>query len=60
MEWIEEIDWNVFWKKLYDGLTPNYVFNFFSCNPNWIEEIYDTPAEKLASQDPAGACAEAA
>ena len=33
---------------------------FFSCNPYWIEEIYDTPAEKLASRDPAAACGEEA
>ncbi|CAH0147969.1 hypothetical protein SRABI133_00639 [Peribacillus simplex] len=24
--------------------------------PHWIEDIYDTPAEKLASQDPTDAC----
>ncbi|WP_330501210.1 hypothetical protein V2I71_15345 [Peribacillus frigoritolerans] len=32
----------------------------FSCNPHWIEEICDTPAEKLASRDPTGACVEEA
>jgi hypothetical protein len=29
----------------------------FYCNPHWIEEICDTPAELLASRDPTGACA---
>ncbi len=29
---------------------------FFYCNPQWIEEICDTPAELLASRDPTGAC----
>ncbi len=29
---------------------------FFYCNPNWIEEICDTPAKLLASHDPIGAC----
>jgi hypothetical protein len=33
---------------------------FFYCNPHWIEEICDTPAELLASRDPSGACAEEA
>jgi hypothetical protein len=32
----------------------------FSCNPHWIEEICDTPAELLASRDPTGANAEEA
>ncbi|UYY98077.1 hypothetical protein OJ967_22115 [Peribacillus frigoritolerans] len=31
-----------------------------SCNPHWIEEICDTPAELLASRDPTGACFDAA
>ncbi|WP_286676005.1 hypothetical protein [Peribacillus frigoritolerans] len=31
------------------------ILDVFYCNPYWIEEICDTPAEKLASQDPAGA-----
>ncbi len=26
----------------------------FSCNPHWIEEICDTPAELLAGRDPEG------
>ncbi|WP_347940375.1 hypothetical protein AAEY33_22370 [Peribacillus simplex] len=33
---------------------------FFYCNPHWIEEICDTPAELLASRDTTGACAEEA
>ncbi|WP_347940639.1 hypothetical protein AAEY33_24435 [Peribacillus simplex] len=36
------------------------ILNVFSCNPYWIEEIYDTPAEKLASRDPTAACGEEA
>ncbi|MEF2093487.1 hypothetical protein V3595_02280 [Bacillus sp. CFBP9009] len=34
---------------------------FFYFNPYyWIEEICDTPAEKLASRDPTAACGEEA
>ncbi|MDO7488400.1 hypothetical protein Q5O89_26675 [Peribacillus frigoritolerans] len=33
---------------------------FFYCNPHWIEEICDTPAEILARRDPIGACFEEA
>ncbi len=33
---------------------------FFHCNPYWIEEICDTPAELLASRDTADACVEEA
>jgi len=33
---------------------------FFYCNPYWMEEICDTPAELLASRDTGGACAEEA
>ncbi len=29
---------------------------FFHCNPYWIEEICDTPAELMASRDTAAAC----
>ncbi|MFS0601023.1 hypothetical protein [Peribacillus frigoritolerans] len=32
----------------------------FSCNPYWMEEICDTPAEFLASRDPTDACVEEA
>jgi hypothetical protein len=35
-------------------------FMFFSCNPQWMEEICDTPAEKLACRDPTDACVEEA
>jgi hypothetical protein len=33
---------------------------FSYCIPYWIEEICETPAEKLASRDPTGACIEEA
>ncbi len=33
---------------------------FFSCNPYYIEEICETPAELLASRDPTDACVEEA
>ncbi len=33
---------------------------FFFCNPYWMEEICDTPAELLAGRDPIGACAKEA
>ncbi len=35
-------------------------FKFFTCNPHWMEENCDTPAEKLASRDPTAACGEEA
>ncbi|CAH0197992.1 hypothetical protein SRABI133_01849 [Peribacillus simplex] len=36
------------------------IFMVFYCNPHWIEEICDTPAELLASRDTTGACFDAA
>jgi hypothetical protein len=40
----------------------SFIFFYFlyGRNPHWIEEICDTPAEKLASLDPTGACVEEA
>ncbi|MFF2455375.1 hypothetical protein [Peribacillus simplex] len=39
---------------------PALSFMFFYCNPYWIEEICDTPAELLASRDTAAACGQEA
>ncbi|MBT2617597.1 MULTISPECIES: hypothetical protein [unclassified Bacillus (in: firmicutes)] len=62
-ELISEISWNVN-KKLQAAIRNQVLdclsFKFFTCNPSWMEEICDTPAEKLASRDPAGARAEEA
>ncbi|MFF2458809.1 hypothetical protein, partial [Peribacillus simplex] len=33
-------------------INPSLSLMFFYCNPQWIEEICDTPAELLASRDP--------
>ncbi len=41
-------------------LTFEFSLFLFGCNPQYIEEICDTPAEKLASRDPADACGEEA
>ncbi|PAW28210.1 hypothetical protein BKC07_14615 [Peribacillus simplex] len=35
-------------------------FKFFTCNPHWMKENCDTPAEILSSRDPTGAYAEEA
>jgi hypothetical protein len=42
------------------GVPGEFYLNFFHCNPSWIEEICDTPAELLAGRDTADACVEEA
>jgi hypothetical protein len=48
------INWIVFKEKT---VVVSYGFLLFY-EPYWIEEICDTPAEYLASQDPTAACGE--
>ncbi|MEF2096448.1 hypothetical protein V3595_17465 [Bacillus sp. CFBP9009] len=38
----------------------DYFIVLYELKTQWIEEISDTPAEKLASRDPTDACVEEA
>ncbi|MGG0249219.1 hypothetical protein ABEY24_12815 [Peribacillus frigoritolerans] len=57
-ERISEIKLECLFKKT-AGKLVQYGFLLFY-DPCWIEEICDTPAEYLASQDPTAACGEEA